>query len=85
MPKRPRKLPRDPNARAVESVRIATGEAPPAPDPDAGKNPHAVALGKMGGAKGGKARAARMSAKLRSEAAKKAARARWMTRIRAPQ
>lgn len=77
MPKRPRKLPRDPNARAFEIVRIATGEAASAPDPDAGKNPHAVALGRMGGAKGGKARAAKLTAAQRRASAKKAALARW--------
>jgi hypothetical protein len=77
VPKRPRKLPRDPNARAFEIVRIATGESAPEKDPDAGKNPHAVALGRMGGEKGGKARAARMSKKKRIESARTAARARW--------
>jgi hypothetical protein len=55
--------------------RIATGEieegagAPP----DDGKDPAAVALGR----KGGKARAAGMTAKKRSEIAKKAAKSRW--------
>jgi hypothetical protein len=75
VPKRPRKLPRDPNARAFEIVRIATGEAQPESEPE--KNPHAVALGRLGGAKGGKARAEGMTKKQRSESAKKAARARW--------
>jgi hypothetical protein len=41
------------------------------------KNPHAVALGKMGGAKGGKTRAARLSPEERSAGARKAALARW--------
>lgn len=41
------------------------------------KNPAAVALGKLGGSKGGKARAAKLSAKKRKEIAKKAANARW--------
>ena len=41
------------------------------------KNPHAVALGKMGGAKGGKIRAAKLSAQQRSEIARKAVMARW--------
>jgi hypothetical protein len=41
------------------------------------KNPHAVALGKMGGAKGGKTRAARLSPEERSASAKNAALARW--------
>ena len=41
------------------------------------KNPHAVALGKMGGAKGGKLRAAKLTAEQRSEIARKAVLARW--------
>ena len=41
------------------------------------KNPHAVALGRLGGAKGGKARAQALSAKRRSDIAKAAARKRW--------
>jgi len=47
-----------------------------APAPPA-KNPHAVALGRLGGAKGGKARAQRLSATRRKEIARKAARVRW--------
>ena len=41
------------------------------------KNPHAVALGKMGGSKGGKRRAAKLTPEERSASAKKAALARW--------
>lgn len=41
------------------------------------KNPAAVALGKLGGAKGGKARAQKLSAKKRKAIAQKAAKARW--------
>jgi hypothetical protein len=41
------------------------------------KNPAAVALGRLGGLKGGKARAAKLSSKRRSEIAKKAAQKRW--------
>ena len=44
---------------------------------DKGKNPHAVALGRMGGLKGGKARAEKLSAYERTQIAKKAANARW--------
>ena len=43
------------------------------------KNPAAVALGRLGGLKGGKARMASLSAKRRTEIAKKAAKARWKT------
>jgi hypothetical protein len=42
-----------------------------------GKNPAAVALGRLGGLKGGKARAESLTAKKRKEIAKKAAQARW--------
>jgi hypothetical protein len=41
------------------------------------KNPHAVALGKLGGPKGGKARARAMTAEERSASARKAVAARW--------
>jgi hypothetical protein len=49
----------------------------PLDDPNAGKNPAAVALGKLGGAKGGAARAAALSPQKRKAIAKKAALARW--------
>ena len=42
------------------------------------KNPHAVALGRMGGSKGGKLRAAKLSPERRSEIARKAVQARWL-------
>jgi hypothetical protein len=76
MPDRSRKRPRDPNELARQIVDEATGEAERF-DPDAGKDPAAVALGRKGGLKGGKARAAKMTAEERREAARKAARARW--------
>lgn len=41
------------------------------------KNPHAVALGRLGGLKGGRARANKISAKQRKDIAQKAAKARW--------
>ena len=44
---------------------------------DDGKNPAAVALGRLGGLKGGKARAKKLTKEQRSEAARKAAKARW--------
>ncbi len=81
MPKRPRR-PRDPNELAFQVYQEAIGEAPPQADEDAGKNPAAVALGKLGGAKGGKARAARLTKEERSEAARKAALARWAASAR---
>lgn len=76
MPDRSRKRPRDVNEIARQIVDEATGEAPPL-NPDEGKDPAAVALGRKGGLKGGKARALKMTAKQRSESAKKAALARW--------
>jgi hypothetical protein len=57
-------------------VDIATGEVEDKPD-DQGKNPAAVALGRLGGQKGGKARAEALSASQRKQIAKKAAEARW--------
>jgi hypothetical protein len=61
-------------------VEQAIGErldGSPLPDPNAGKNPAAVALGKLGGAKGGRARAEKLSPAKRRAIAKKAAKARW--------
>ena len=76
MAKKPTR-PRDTNQLAKSIVDIATGERDPAPIPQDGKNPAAVALGRLGGLKGGKARAAKLSSKRRSEIAKKAAQKRW--------
>jgi hypothetical protein len=45
------------------------------------KNPHAVALGRIGGSKGGTIRAAKLSPARRSEIAKKAAKARWAKKV----
>jgi hypothetical protein len=66
----------DANRRAWQVVQEATAEPAPRDDPPK-KNPAAVALGKLGGAKGGPARAAKLSPKKRSAIAKKAAAARW--------
>ena len=46
-------------------------------DPYGGKNPAAVELGRLGGLKGGKARAAKLTSEERSRIARKAAEARW--------
>jgi hypothetical protein len=78
MPERSRKRPSDVNELAKQLVDEATSEAPSV-DPDAGKDPAAVALGRRGGLKGGKARAAKMTPEERAESARKAARARWST------
>ncbi len=73
-PSKKPKRPTDLNKLASSIVQAATeGE----PDPNEGKNPHAVALGRLGGLKGGKARAEKLSASKRSSIAKKAAETRW--------
>lgn len=56
----------DPNRRAYLTMLKATGQEPPTRE----KNPAAVALGKLGGAKGGKARADKLSARRRSQIAR---------------
>jgi hypothetical protein len=66
---------RDVNQLAKSIVDQATGEAPRVDPPI--KNAAAVELGRLGGLKGGKARAAKLSKKKRAEIAKKAAAARW--------
>lgn len=67
---------KDTNQLAKYIVDIATGEVEQ-PKRDEGKNPAAVALGRLGGLKGGKARANSLTAEQRSEIAKKAAAKRW--------
>jgi hypothetical protein len=69
------KRPRDVNQLAKLIVDMSTGNAPPDPEPV--KNLAAVALGKLGGAKGGPARAAALSPAKRKAIAKKAAAKRW--------
>lgn len=78
MPKRSSKGRVDLNQLAKSIVDQATGdeeaqEQPEEPD----KNPAAVALGRLGGLKGGKARAKKLTAEQRSAIARKAAKARW--------
>lgn len=74
MPKRSRKESEDINVLAKSIVEKATKE-PSEEKPE--KNPAAVALGRLGGLKGGKARAKKLSAKRRKEIAQKAAQIRW--------
>lgn len=73
MPKRSSIKKGDLNQVAARVASLATGGTP-AP---VTKNPAAVALGRMGGLKGGKARAEALSPAQRSKIAKKAAAARW--------
>jgi len=81
MPDRSRKRPRDPNQLGKLVVDIATGEVVDVTKEDIDiiltQNTAAVELGRKGGLKGGKARAESMTPEERSEAAKRAARARW--------
>jgi hypothetical protein len=67
-------------ASALRVVEQATGgklvESPPK------KNPHAVALSKLGASKGGQARAASLTKKRRADIATKAARTRWGSKQR---
>lgn len=75
MPKRSSKEPQDINEIAARIVGGLTEEVI-SPDTIV-KNPAAVALGRLGGLKGGKARASKLSARKRKQIARKAARTRW--------
>jgi hypothetical protein len=79
MPDRPRKRPRDPNQLAKLMVDIATGQVEDreATPEEQGKNPAAVALGRLGGLKGARIRAENLSPAKRKQIARKAAFARW--------
>jgi hypothetical protein len=77
MPGRSSIRPRDPNQLAKHIVDIATGEAVDSDKEHKPKNPAAVSLGRLGGRKGGKARAEALSPEQRSEIARKAAQARY--------
>ena len=76
MPKRSSKRKEDENEAASRMVQESLGEQKPE-EPTPAKNPAAVALGRLGGLKGGKARAAKLSKAQRSAIAKKAAAKRW--------
>ena len=75
MPKS-KKPPRDINSLSAIITEEATGEAPP----DTSKNSSAAGRGRLGGKKGGPARAAKLTPEERSESARKAAQARWANR-----
>jgi hypothetical protein len=76
MPKRSSKPSSDPNTAAYDAVQRLTG-GKPTPKRSKKKNPAAVALGRLGGKKGGKARAASLTPEERVEIARKAAQTRW--------
>ncbi len=67
--------PRDANQLAKYILDVTTGDAEKIEPPQ--KNPAAVALGRLGASKGGKARAAKLSGRKRKQIAQKAAEARW--------
>ena len=75
MPKRSRKEISDPNVSAASVLKKMFKQAEAE-----GKDPLAVALGRRGGLKGGKARAAKMTGAERADSARNAAKARWKKR-----
>jgi len=78
MPDRSKTRPRDANELAHRVFLESIGEAPKTEPPEVKKkNPAAVALGRLGGLKGGAARAASLTPRKRSAIAAKAAKARW--------
>jgi hypothetical protein len=77
MSDRSSKRPRDPNELAYRIMLESTGQVPKYEPEEQPKNPHAVALGRLGGLKGGAARAAKLGPRKRSQIAAKAAKTRW--------
>lgn len=76
MEKRKKRFP-DTNVLAAQIVAEVTREEKPIQTPAREKNPAAVALGHLGGLKGGPARAKKLSSKKRKAIAQEAAKARW--------
>ena len=76
------KRPRDSNQLAKLVVDISTGQVGDKALPERPKNPAAVALGRLGGLKGGKALASKLSQTERTTMARRAALARWRTKKR---
>jgi hypothetical protein len=68
------------NQLAKRIVDLSVGEETEEQSSEREKNPHAVALGRLGGRRGGKVRAERLSSEKRSEIARVAARSRWNKR-----
>jgi hypothetical protein len=79
MPRGPKgeKRPADVIGNAVHVMRIATGEIEEEYETRPEKNPAAVELGRRGGARGGRARAEKLTPEERQAIAKRAARSRW--------
>lgn len=79
-PQKRKRRPRDVNELAALVVAIAVGDVEDVEEADADeeeKNPAAVALGRLGGKKGGKARAEKLTPEERKAIAQKAAKVRW--------
>jgi hypothetical protein len=74
--------PQDPNVLAFNIVQMATGQMPKPEEPV--KNQSAVTLGRLGGLKGGRARADKLTAEQKVAIAKKAAEARWLKKTGNP-
>ena len=71
----------DLSMKVLPIVEVEEEQIPLEPMPSSlDKNPHAVALGRLGGMKGGKARADKLTAEQRSAIARRAASARWQRR-----
>jgi len=78
-------MPADPNRRAKATVEMIDAILDRWPEwVPHGKDPERVARGKLGGAKGGKLRAERLSPERRSEIAQKAAESRWKSHVQRP-
>lgn len=77
MPDRSSKRPRDPNQLAKLIVDVATGQREDPVLTSDGKDAAAVALGRRGGLKGGKARSEALTPERRREIARVAAATRW--------
>lgn len=90
--KKPKKLSKDPNKRALEIVNLSTEEEEQPQEPTPTKEERATEeqhsektaiqqylaeIGRKGGLKGGKARADKLTPEQRKEIAKKAAKSRW--------
>jgi len=75
--RRSSKIPTDANQRAFEIVRMSTEEIESSPQAKSAISSYLAQIGRKGGLKGGRARAAKLSHKRKVEIAKNAANARW--------
>jgi hypothetical protein len=83
MPERsskPRSKKKDINETAFSIMQQATGQVEAQDTTSSEKNPAAVALGRLGGLKGGKARSEKLSPSERKAIAQRAAKARWKSK-----